>query len=156
MAAPRLAFFLALLAAGNAFAQTNPLARFALPAPALLNGVWNGVDLESRSNCAAPQNNGNRGTYAQFDVFTDAAGTFNIEQSGITGLNCTYAGRYQVIDGALAATGALSCSDGKRGDFRTTSIAVNAMSLDIRMAIQLTSSERCAIDAVVSMARLPP
>ena len=105
-----------LLCAPAAMAQRNPLARFAPPAAELVNGRWNGVDLERRSNCAGEQNNGTRGTYAQFDVSTDGAGSFSIAQSGITGLNCSYSGRYETAGGQLAVAGAYSCTDGKQGD----------------------------------------
>ena len=152
----RLAILALCAAAALASAQTNPTLRFGQPSPAAMNGVWNGVDLERRSNCATPQNNGNRGTYAQFDIFADAAGNVTIDQAGITGLNCTYSGRQQVADGRPRIAGTLSCSDGKRGDFQTTAIETNAVSLDIRMSIQLTGSERCTIEAILSMARLPP
>jgi hypothetical protein len=114
------------------------------------------VNLELRSNCRTPENNGSRGTYAQFDVSTDAQGNFLVTQSGITGLNCSYTGRYQVAGGRLAWQGSYNCTDGKRGDFQSTAIEVHALSLDIRLATQLTSSEACTIDAVLSMARFPP
>ena len=145
-----------LLCAPAAMAQRNPLARFAPPAAELVNGRWNGVDLERRSNCAGEQNNGTRGTYAQFDVSTDGAGGFSIAQSGITGLNCSYSGRYETAGGQLAVAGAYSCTDGKQGDFRTTAIDASAISLDIQMTIQLRGSERCSIEALLSMARLQP
>ena len=146
----------ALAFASGAVAQTNPLARFAPPPAELVNGRWNGVDLERRTNCAGEQNNGTRGTYAQFDVSTDAAGGFGIAQSGITGLNCTYSGRYQATGGRLAVEGTYSCSDGKLGDFRSTAIDARGISLDIQMAIQLRGSETCSIDAILSMARFHP
>ena len=145
----------ALLAAVPAAAEPNPLARFPTPTPAQVNGRWNGVDLERRSNCAAEQNNGTRGTYAQFDVTADAT-TFVIAQSGITGLNCTYSGRNEIVGNRLRVTGTLSCSDGKQGNFETTSIDVNAFSLALQMSIRLTATESCSIDALLSMARLSP
>ncbi len=137
-------------------AAQNPLARFA-PAPeTLVEGRWNGVDLERRSNCTNSQNNGSRGTYAQFDVATDAAGGFAITQSGITGLDCTYSGRYEAAGGRMAVRGTFSCSDGKQGDFETTSVHVNDISLDIQMAVRLTSSESCTIEKILGMSRLRP
>ena len=137
-------------------AQTNPLARFAQASSALANGRWNGVDLERRRNCTNAVNEGTRGTYAQFDVFTDAGGTFGITQSGITGLNCTYSGRYTLTDGRLGIQGSYSCSDGKTGNFQSTAVDVNGVSLDIQMGIQLTGTETCTIDAILSMARFNP
>jgi hypothetical protein len=144
----------ALLAALPAAAEPNALSRFTTLAPGQVNGRWNGVDLEKRSNCASEQNNGSRGTYAQFDVTADAT-TFVIAQSGITGLNCTYSGSIETIDHRPRVTGTLSCSDGKRGDFQTTAIDVSPLSLAIQMSIHLTATESCSIDALISMARQP-
>jgi hypothetical protein len=150
----RLYLLAACLAAVTVSAAPNPLSR--VPDPLALNGRWNGVNLELRSNCRTPENNGPRGTYAQFDVVSDAQGTLAITQTGITGLDCNYSGRYQVADGRLSWAGSYSCTDGKRGDFESTSIEAHALSFDIRLATRLTSSEACAIDAVLSMARFPP
>lgn len=144
----------ACFAAATASAAPNPLSRET--DPLALNGRWNGVNLELRSNCRTPENNGARGTYAQFDVVIDAQGNLGITQTGITGLNCSYGGRYQVVGSRLAWQGSLSCSDGKRGDFQSTMIEPHALSLDIRLATQLTSSEACTIDAILGLTRFPP
>jgi hypothetical protein len=144
--------WLAVLATA-ALAQPHPLARVPQPPDTLVNGRWNGVDLERRSACMRPENEGTRGTYAQFDISTDATGAFAIGQSGITGLNCNYVGRYQVVANRLSAEGTYSCTDGKQGAFRTTSVVVRPTALEIRMAIQLTGTETCAIDAILGMAR---
>ena len=153
----RTLFFTAVaFCALSAAAQTNPLARFAPPAIALTDGRWNGVDLERRSNCANAQNNGTRGTYAQFDVSSDGAGNFAIAQSGITGLNCNYTGRYQVVEGRLGVQGNMTCSDGKQGAFQTTAIDVNGISLDIQFRMQLTGAETCSIEGLLGLSRLNP
>ena len=144
----------ACLAAATVSAATNPVAR--APDPLALNGRWNGVNLENRSNCRAPENNGSRGTYAQFDVVIDSQGNLAITQSGITGLNCNYGGRYQLTGSRLAWQGSYNCTDGKRGDFESSTIEPHALSLDIRLATRLTSSEACNVDAILSMARLLP
>jgi hypothetical protein len=151
----RAILFAALLAALPAAAEPNALSRFTTLAPGQVNGRWNGVDLERRSNCASEQNNGSRGTYAQFDVTADAT-TLAIAQSGITGLNCTYSGFIETVDHRPRVTGTLACSDGKKGNFQTTAIDVGAVSFNIRMSIQLTSTESCTIDALLGLARLPP
>jgi hypothetical protein len=137
-------------------AAANPIARSAAPPPEIVNGRWNGVILERRSSCTRPENEGSRGTYAQFDVAMDAAGTFSIGQSGITGLTCNYAGRHEMADRRLGVQGTLSCSDGKQGTFTSSSLQARGTSLEIRMAIQLGGSETCAIDALLSMARFYP
>ena len=64
-----------VFAAMPAAAQSNPFARFPRFAE-LANGRWNGVDLERRTRCTNPQNEGTRGTYAQFDVAAEANGVF--------------------------------------------------------------------------------
>lgn len=144
----------ACLAALSASAATNPLSRD--PDPLALNGRWNGVNLELRSNCRTAENNGARGTYAQFDVVADAQGNLSIAQTGITGLSCSYGGRYQLVASRLAWQGSYSCTDGKRGDFESTLIEQHALSLDIRLATRLTSSEACTIDAILTLSRFPP
>ena len=151
----RGAAVLLVLAAGLASAQENPLARY-LSSPAVsLNGRWNGVNLERRSACTSAQNEGSRGTYAQFDVVADAAGNLAITQSGITGLTCTYSGRYQVSGRGLAVQGNYSCTDGKQGAFASGYAEVHALSWDLRLAIRLTGNETCQVDSLLSMARLP-
>jgi len=151
----RGAALLLLLAAGLASAQENPVARYPSSPAVSLNGRWNGVNLERRSACTSPQNEGSRGTYAQFDVVADTSGNLAITQSGITGLNCTYAGRYQVNGRALSVQGNYSCTDGKQGAFTSGYAEVHALSWDLRLAIRLTGNETCQIDSLLSMARLP-
>ena len=149
---------LAVLVAGCGMthAQSNPFARFP-PAPQdLVNGRWNGIDLERRSNCANPQNDGSRGTYAQFDISADPAGNFLIAQSGITGLNCSYFGRYQADGGLPTLRGTYNCTDGKQGEFETRAIEVTGITFVLQMSIRLTGSETCNIDAILSMARFAP
>jgi opacity protein-like surface antigen len=137
-------------AADNPFARPSPL-----PGPHM-NGAWNGVNIERRSQCSQPQNNGSRGTYAEFDVSADNAGNFFIAQRGITGLDCTYTGRYEVVANRLSVEGTYNCTDGKQGTFRTTSIDSRAGALNIRMDIRLTGTETCAIEGVLGLARLDP
>lgn len=137
-------------------AAANPIARSAAPPAELVNGRWNGVIIERRSSCTRPENEGSRGTYAQFDVAMESTGAFSIDQSGVTGLNCTYVGRHQRADRRLAVQGTLSCSDGKQGTFTSSLVQARGTSLEIRMAIQLTGAETCSIDALLSMARFYP
>jgi hypothetical protein len=139
-----------------AAAQDNPLARYPQPPQGLVNGIWNGIDLERRSGCASAQNNGSHGTYAQFNVATNALGDFSITQTGITGLNCTYSGKYAVIEGLLGVQGNYSCTDGKQGTFRTRRVDVTGMVLTAQMDIQLGGTETCTIDGLLSMARFYP
>lgn len=150
-----LAGVAAIVAAAPVRAQDHPLARDPV-APALLaGGTWNGVDLERRSNCTSAQNNGSRGTYAQFTVNTDATGNFNIAQTGITGLNCSYTGRFTTTDG-LAVAGTYNCTDGKQGSFHTRSVDVKANTLTMQIDAQLTGSESCTISAILGLTRFYP
>lgn len=144
-----------LLSATLAAAAPNPLARSMPPQPDTVNGRWNGVDLERRANCTRPENNGSRGTYAQFDVALDPNGNFSIGQAGITGLNCNYVGRFDTAGATTRVQGTYSCTDGKQGTFQSTHIDVSAVALTIRMGIQLTGAETCTIDGILSMARQP-
>jgi hypothetical protein len=125
----RTCLLAACLAAATAIAAPNPLSR--APDPLALNGRWNGVNLENRSDCRTPENNGSRGTYAQFDVVADAQGNLAITQSGITGLNCSYGGRYEVAGRLLSWQGSYNCTDGKRGDFQSRSIELHALSVGL-------------------------
>lgn len=153
----RLAAAAIALASLPVLAQDNPFARYPPPPSQLMNGTWNGVDLERRSNCTSTQNNGTRGTYAAFTVFTDSTGLFSVSQTGITGLACTYGGHYTVgDDGAMGIDGTYSCSDGKQGNFHATQVDVNGVSLTIQMHVQLTGSETCSIDAILGLSRFYP
>ena len=136
-------------------AQQNPLARPGAPAPAALNGRWNGVNLERRTACTGAQNEGNRGTYAQFDITADGTGNLSIQQSGITGLNCTYNLRYEAAGARLTLQGSYACTDGKQGTISSGDVVAHPPSLDFRLAIRLTAGETCTIDSIVSMARFP-
>jgi hypothetical protein len=139
-----------------ATAQDNPLARApAAGTTALIDGRWNGANLERRSNCTAAQNNGTRGTYAEFVVSTNGDGDIGITETAITGLICNYFGKYRIEGANRSATGTCSCNDGKRGNFQTKGILVTGTALSIRMDIQLESSETCTIDAIIGGSRLP-
>jgi hypothetical protein len=111
-----------------------------------LGGRWNGVDLETRSNCNAAQNNGNHGTYAQYDISASDT-TFLIQQSGVTGLNCTYTGTFKPGVLPREGTGSYTCTDGKRGDFSARDFRVTNDAFSMRLAIKLTSTEACDIEA---------
>jgi hypothetical protein len=137
-------------------AEPNALARPVPPGPADLNGRWNGVDLERRTGCVNPQNEGSRGTYAQFDIGVDSTGSFNIAQSGITGLNCSYSGRLQPSGGRLTVQGAYSCTDGKQGTIVSGEVLFHPPSVDVRLSIRLTGAETCAIVSILALARFPP
>ncbi len=144
---------IALLAPMGALAQANPLARAIDPAN--LNGTWNGANLERRANCASAQNNGSRGTYAQYEVAVDKPNSsLFIDETAITGLRCTYAGAYRQDGPALSWAGTYSCSDGKHGAFQSQGILITPHEISIRLAIKLDTTESCDIDAILGGSRL--
>ena len=134
----------------NEAAQRFVVAEFRDQAPSL-NGRWNGADLERRSGCTAPQNDGNHGTYAQYsiDIFN---GHFSMAQTGVTGLNCTYSASWSDTEPQIAG-GEYSCTDGKRGTFTSTGVLVTDREMSLQLAIKLTGSETCTIDATVGGSR---
>jgi hypothetical protein len=143
----------------GAIAQENPLARgtWGAISDAPIEGAWNGTDLERRSGCTSAQNDGSRGTYAEFDLTTDrSAHILAIDEKGITGLTCTYGGTYSGAGATLAWSGHYSCSDGKQGTFTSRSILVDQNALSIHLDVQLQATETCAIDKVIGAGRLYP
>jgi len=147
----------AALAAAGSRAQIveNPLARHADSDPAnIIPCAWNGADLEKRSNCTASQNDGTRGTYAEYDVsFDRTASILGIDEIGITGLRCTYSGTYGPDRFRPTWNGFYSCTDGKTGNFQATSVLATPNAMSIRLAIKLTGSETCDVDAILGGSR---
>ena len=145
-----LLFFAALPAA----AQQNPAARrgaWDLPS---LGGYWNGANLENRSNCATPGVNGIHGTYAQYFFSVNPSGAnMQIHETTVTNLACDYDGTYAV--GALLPdwNGSFSCSDGKRGTFRSTGFLISSTEMQVRLQIKLQNSEGCDIDSILGGSR---
>jgi len=116
-----------------------------------LSGTWNGPNLERRSNCNASQNNGERGTYAAWIITQDAVGDqIRIVENGITGLRCTYTGPYRYNGNQVEwFDGTYECNDGKTGNFNSTAVHVAASAFSIKLAIKLTGSEACDIEALL-------
>jgi hypothetical protein len=130
------------------------VARAVRVAPSMF-GTWNGANLERRSNCTASQNNGSRGTYAQWDVNLDpVSNAFSMTETGITGLSCTYRATDQVVGNEHQLVDATyTCTDGKQGAFHSTAITVTDTALSIRLAIKLSGSETCDVDAIIGGSR---
>ena len=155
----RASLALAWAAAVPALAADNPLARGAFGAisSAPIDGSWAGTNLERRSKCTSAQNDGAHGTWAQFDVTTNAAThALGISEFAITGLTCGYAGTYEGSGASLAWSGTYSCSDGKRGTFASRSISVTPNGLAIHLDAKLDTSETCTIEAVIGAGRFYP
>jgi hypothetical protein len=117
-----------------------------------LSGRWNGADLERRTGCTQPQNEGSRGTYAQYDI-TLSSDTLGITQAGITGLTCQYRGTLPAPFVVPGATGTYSCSDGKRGTWTVKSMLATATEMQLRFDVKLDTTETCAIDAILGGSR---
>ncbi|HUP28582.1 MAG TPA: hypothetical protein VM122_00305 [Usitatibacter sp.] len=113
-----------------------------------IGGRWNGSDLETRRGCTAPQNDGNHGTYAQYDITASDTG-FLIQQSGVTGLNCTYTGTFTPGVIPRTGSGSYTCTDGKRGDFTARDFHVGLNEFSIKLGIKLNTTETCIVDAIL-------
>ncbi|MBL8524728.1 MAG: hypothetical protein JNN20_13640 [Betaproteobacteria bacterium] len=130
------------------------------PAASSLAGTWYGAIIESRSNCTQSQNNGNRATYGQYDIGmgVGSSGAISIILSGVTGLQCTYSGTFSTNGARISAGGNLSCNDGKRGTWQTSSqansVSVQPRNMSLELNTQLDTSETCAIFTVLGGSRL--
>jgi len=120
-------------------------------APAL-GGTWYGTDLERRSACTHPENDGNHGTSARFDV-TFGGSSWHIVQTSINTppTNCDYAGTYD--PNTLVMTGSFTCTDGKTGTLASNDLLVTAREMSIQATLKLTGSESCTIDATLGGSR---
>ena len=120
----------------------------------LLEGRWNGANLERRSACSAAQNDGERGTYADYYVsFDRAANLMGIDETTVTGLRCTYLGTYGDDRFRPQWNGSYSCSDGKAGTFTLQNFLASPNAMSIRLSIRLTGTESCSIDAILGGSR---
>jgi hypothetical protein len=139
----------------SACAALTPLANASGTDLTLLAGTWNGADLEQRSNCSASQNNGSRGTYAEYVFAVDTAGHgLRIDETGITGLRCAYTGSYQPDPSGAQWSGTYTCTDGKHGTFTSTGFLVTPHEMSIGLRIKLDATETCDIDAILGGSRL--
>jgi hypothetical protein len=143
----------------DGISSTRQIARqvFGPPAPNVpgLAGQWQGAIIETRSNCSQAQNNGARATYGQYDIGmgVGAAGAISITLSGVTGLQCSYSGNFTINGARLLANGILTCSDGKRGSWRSTDILVTAKAMSLQLAVQLDTTETCTIVSILGGSR---
>ena len=126
------------------------------PVAPSLAGQWQGAIIEARSNCSQTQNNGNRATYGQYDIGmgVGTSGALAISLAGVTGLQCTYNGSFSTNGARLQANGSMSCNDGKRGTWRSTSMLVTMRAMSLEIALQLDTTESCFIAAILGGSRL--
>ena len=135
-------------------AQGNPAARRTTAGFTLLVGRWNGAHLEQRSNCSTAENNGFHATYADYFVSYDRPNaTLGIDEITLSGLSCAYTG--QAVDDWLKPqwTGSFSCNDGRRGTFQAQSVLVTPTAMSIRLAMKLSLTETCDVDAILGGSR---
>ena len=85
--------------------------------------------------------------------FDRPANLMGIDETAITGLRCTYLGNY--VDDRFRPrwNGSYSCSDGKTGTFESQVFFAAANAMSIRLAIKLTGSESCTVDAILGGSR---
>ncbi len=139
----------------DGLSNTKAITRFNFgPLPPVipgLAGTWFGSIIETRSNCSSTQNNGGHATYGQYDINTGTGsnGAINISLAGVTGLQCSYNGLFTTNGARLAASGTLSCIDGKRGTWQSSNIAITAKSMTLELAVQLNTTETCSIVAIL-------
>lgn len=143
----------------DGLSNTKQITRFVFgpPPPVVpgLAGTWFGAIIEMRSNCTQPQNNGGRATYGQYDIGIGAgpSGAISISLAGVTGLQCTYSGIFTTNGARLNANGNLSCSDGKRGTWKSTNIAITAKSMTLELDVKLDTTETCNVAAILGGVR---
>jgi hypothetical protein len=130
---------------------------FGPPPPVVpgLAGTWFGAIIETRSNCTQSQNNGGRATYGQYDIGIGAgpSGAISISLAGVTGLQCTYNGSFTTNGARINASGNVSCSDGKRGTWKSTNIAITAKSMTLELDVKLDTTETCNVTAILGGVR---
>jgi hypothetical protein len=150
-----LALFLALAAAPGALAQDpNPVARRSAADLVSLRGYWNGANLENRSNCVTAGVNGQHGTYGQYYfTVTPPDSSMTVHEETLSNLTCDYSGIYTDDPFRPKWVGSFSCSDGKRGDFHSTSFLLTPTEMQVRLQMKLTSSEGCDIDSILGGSR---
>jgi hypothetical protein len=144
----------AALALPIASAQQNPAARRGPADFSMLVGGWNGANLETRSACSKPQNEGFHGTYADYQISHDpSAALINVNETTTSGIFCNYAGTY--AGGPLRPkwTGTMSCSDGKHGAFDSSGFLITPTEMQIRLNIKLDGSETCSVDSILGGSR---
>lgn len=125
------------------------------PVAPRLAGQWQGAIIETRSNCSQAQNNGGRATYGQYDIGmgVGTSGAITISLAGVTGLQCSYNGTFTTNGARLLANGTVSCSDGKRGTWQSTTVQVTAKAMSLELAVQLDTTETCTIAAILGGSR---
>ena len=143
------------LTAPLAAAQDNPTARRGIANFTMLNGFWYGANLENRSNCVTSGVNGIHGTYAQYLVNWNATSNYlTIQENTVTNLSCSWSGNASDNDRLKPTwSGTFSCSDGKQGNFTSTSFLITPNEMQIRLQLKWTNSEGCDADAILGGSR---
>ncbi len=142
------------LALPLASAQQNPAARRGPPDFTMLVGGWNGANIETRSACSKPQNEGFHGTYADYQISHDpSSALINVNETTTSGIFCNYAGTYAGDPLRPKWTGTMSCGDGKHGSFESSGFLITPTEMQIRLNIKLDGTETCSIDSILGGSR---
>ena len=138
-----------------ATAQDNPAARRGIAGFTMLTGNWTGADLENRSNCVTAGVNGFHGTYAQYMINWNATSNYlTIQESTLSGLSCSWTGFASDSDRLKPTwSGVFSCSDGKQGNFNSTSFLITPTEMQIRVQMKFNNSEGCDADSILGGSR---
>jgi len=142
------------LAIPLASAQQNPATRRGPPDFNMLAGTWNGANIETRSACTRPQNEGFHGTYAEYGITHDpSSALINVNETTTSGIFCNYSGTYAGDSLRPKWTGTMSCSDGKHGSFDSSGFLITATEMQIRLNIKLDGTETCSVDSILGGSR---
>ena len=142
-----------LILCTDVYGQTNPALRPPRDITAL-SGWWYGAHLERRSSCEGDPNNGLHATYSVYLFsFDPPTHSMSITENAVNGLTCNWQGTYRDDGGATALSGTLTCSDGRSGTFTAPGPFVISTLMSLRVAVKLSGTESCSIDAIVSGAR---
>ena len=113
--------------------QQNFVIRELLPTVPSINGSWYGPVLEQWSSCNDPNYNGNHGANAIWSVALYDNVTLSINGTIETTppFTCNYSGTHAMQGTQHVASGTFSCSNGKKGSWRTTDFQVSDRALSL-------------------------
>ena len=113
--------------------QQNFVIREMLSTLPTINGSWFGPVLEQRYNCSDPAQHGNHGANAVWSVamFDNVNLSINGNIQTPSPFSCTYSGSHAFQGSQRAASGTMTCSNGRTGTWRTTDFQVTDRGLSL-------------------------